>query len=154
MKYKKVILAACVILVVYLAVFYFHLHKPKQPTTKVTIDNHSFMVALAITPQEQAKGLGQRASLPQDQGMLFLFKKADKLYFWMKDMEFPIDIIFIKDHTIVSVAENVPALKVPDNKLPIYSPTKPSDKVLEINAGLFKKYNFKAGDTITISPDH
>ena len=112
------------------------------------------MVALAITPQEQAKGLGQRASLPQDQGMLFLFKKADKLYFWMKDMEFPIDIIFIKDHTIVSVAENVPALKVPDNKLPIYSPTKPSDKVLEINAGLFKKYNFKAGDTITISPDH
>ncbi|MGH7204321.1 MAG: DUF192 domain-containing protein [Candidatus Levyibacteriota bacterium] len=151
MKYTKVIYAVCIIFVIYLGLFYLYSQKPKQPTKTATINHHTFSVILAKTSQEQAKGLGQRASLPPDQGMLFPFGKAEMLHFWMKDMEFPIDIIFIRDNTIVSIAPNAPALKVPESKLPIYSPTQPSDSVLEINAGLSQKYNFKTGDTVTIS---
>jgi uncharacterized protein len=82
--------------------------------------------------------------------MLFVFDKADYYSFWMKNMKFPIDIIFIRGDKIVSISKNAVAPKSADASLPIYKPEAPVDKVLEINSGLSDKHNIKKGDKVEI----
>ena len=68
----------------------------------------------------------------------------------MKDMNFPLDIIFIDDATVVNLFENVkPGKDTPIGLLPKYAPSVPVDKVLEVNAGVAKKLNIKKGTNIT-----
>ena len=64
-------------------------------------------------------------------------------------MKFPFDIIFINATNIVSLVENAQPL-TPNMNSPLYTPQQPADKVLEINAGLVKKYGIKNGDAVTI----
>lgn len=118
-----------------------------NPST-VTINDQTFNVSIAETEEEKQKGLSGIDSLPMNEGKLFMFEKPDLYAFWMKDMKFPIDIIFINGDTIVSITENAKPVETGD--LPTYQPTEPSDKALEINAGLSKKYNFKPGDKVAI----
>ena len=80
--------------------------------------------------------------------MLFPFEKADYYSFWMKNMKFPIDIIYINKNHIVTIHQNIKPPKTKEESLPIYKPEDPSDTVLEINAGLSEKYKFKKGDTV------
>ena len=82
--------------------------------------------------------------------MLFLYDTPDYYQFWMKGMAFPLDIIFIRDSTIVTIARNVPP-PIGDSELPRYGPDEPADKVLEINAGLCDKYGIQEGDTVDIT---
>jgi uncharacterized membrane protein (UPF0127 family) len=84
-------------------------YQPKVTPPKKTHPNRTFKIELARTPEEQQKGLSNRASLPEDHGMLFLFDKPAPYGFWMKEMRFPLDIIFIKNKTVVTVDENLPA---------------------------------------------
>jgi uncharacterized membrane protein (UPF0127 family) len=158
MKFNKVTLI-CVVIILFLTIFRFYdsnkrIKKIEQHTTtsipKAIIEGHSFILELAKNPSEQQKGLSNRNSLPLDHGMLFIFDQPSYVGFWMKDMEFPIDIIFIHDNEIVSIVENTPPPISNDATLPIYKPEHPSDKVLEINAGLAKKYHIKKGDRVDI----
>lgn len=118
----------------------------KIPT--VTIGSHSFKVAVADSQQEQEIGLSKTKSISQDQGMIFLFKKPDYYSFWMKDMQFAIDIIYINQNTIVTIKSNAQPSKDNAENLIIHTSTEPSDKVLEIQAGLSEKYKFKNGDKV------
>jgi uncharacterized protein len=117
----------------------------------VTINNRTFKIELARTPEEQQKGLSNRASLPEDHGMLFLFDKPAPYGFWMKEMRFPLDIIFIKNKTVVTVDENLPAPVSGTEYPPVYYPEQPVDMVLEINASLAQEYGIESGDTIKIN---
>lgn len=113
-----------------------------------TIGNHKFEVVVAKSQPEWETGLSQTESLQDNQGMLFLFEKSDYHFFWMKDMRFPIDIIYINNDIIVTIISNaVPPKNSNENSI-LYSPTQPANKVLEIKAGLAKKYNFKNGDKV------
>jgi uncharacterized membrane protein (UPF0127 family) len=67
----------------------------------------------------------------------------------MKDMHFPIDIIFISGNKVVDVFENVPVS--PNDNLPVYATKTRADKVLEINSGLSKKYNIEIGNTVKLN---
>ena len=95
-------------------------------------------------------GLSERSSLAQDQGMLFVFENPGYHNFWMKNMKFPIDIIFIKDDKIVNIVENATPPISENTNPPILKPDGPINKVLEINAGLSGKYNIKKGAKIEI----
>jgi uncharacterized membrane protein (UPF0127 family) len=70
--------------------------------------------------------------------------------FWMKDMRFDLDIVWIKDNKIIGIAKNIPkpAAGTADEKLPTYSPPSPIDQVLEVNAGWTDKYKIKTGDEV------
>jgi uncharacterized membrane protein (UPF0127 family) len=103
---------------------------------------------LAQTSQEQSIGLAKYKSIGQNQGMIFLFDKSDYYSFWMKDMKFPIDIIFISGNKVVDVFDKVPVS--PNENLPVYTTKTKADKVLEINAGLAKKYEIKIGNIVNI----
>ncbi len=113
---------------------------------EITIGQTKFQVEVADTPALQAKGLSGHKALLENQGMLFIFKEPSMPGFWMKDMNFPIDIIWISDGKVVGIAENL----LPDNSpsRPLYYPPSIIDRVLEITAGTVLKYNLKIGDDV------
>lgn len=118
----------------------------------VTINKHTIAVSLAKTEKEKQIGLSDKSSLSKDTGMLFTFDTADTYGFWMKKMKFPIDIVFINDNKITTIFKNVTpppsGATIPDDKLPIYTPTIPSNRVLELPSGAADTYSLKVGDTV------
>lgn len=122
-----------------------------QQNKTVALKNKTFTVDLAKTLKEQEIGLSGRPSLPEDHGMLFIFDKPSYQSFWMRNMKFPIDIIFIRNKKIVTIFSNVQQPSKQNEVLPVYVPEEPADSVLEINAGLSEKYSIKKGDSITTS---
>lgn len=133
------------VLTIFLSTVWYYLYHPLHST--VTINDHTFSVDMAVTPQEKEKGLGYRNSLPTDHGMLFVWDHKEVFPFWMKGMRFPIDIIWIDQTTIVDISTNIP---IPTGSYyPIYHPRTPVDKVLEVNAGLTASYVIQIGDTVS-----
>jgi len=120
----------------------------KMPTA--TINNHTFNLEIARTEAEKEIGLSAKKTLEQNAGMLFLFGKPSYYRFWMKNMKFPIDIIFIRNGRIVTIHKNVKPHASLNENPPIYSSSELADIVLEINSGLSEKYNFKKGDVIRL----
>lgn len=107
-----------------------------------------FKVEIVKDAWELEKGLGGRTSLAEDRGMLFVFPKEDYYQFWMKGMNFSIDILWINQGKIVDIKEKAP--------IPIthyfeqYRPEAPAKYVLEIGAGLTEKYGIKVGDAVKL----
>jgi len=97
MSLNKIIIGFIVILLIFSGFIVLQINKSQLTKSTVTIANHNFSVAVASTSTQQQQGLSGRKNLPQDQGMLFIFKSANRYPFWMKDMNFPLDILFIKD---------------------------------------------------------
>jgi uncharacterized membrane protein (UPF0127 family) len=151
MSLNKIIIGFIVILLLFSAFVVLQIDKTPKPPSTITFDNQTYNVELAKTQAQQQQGLSGRNSLPQDQGMLFVFKTPDRYAFWMKGMKFPLDIIFINNNKIVTIYRNVPVPKDPKaTNLPVYLPTQPANYALEINAGQALKHNFKNGDTVKI----
>jgi uncharacterized membrane protein (UPF0127 family) len=133
------------LIVVFIEINYFN-----SQTPRAEINGHTFSLYLAKTSSEQEVGLAKFNKIGKNQGMLFIFLQSDYYSFWMKNMKFPIDIIFINKSVIVDVFQNVPFQKNNDN-LPIYTTHKKADGVLEINSGLSKEYKIKTGDKVDIN---
>jgi len=91
-------------------------------------------------------------SLEDGKGMLFDFGKKDIFpNFWMKDMKFAIDIIWINDNRIVDIDRDVkPEPGRSDSELTLYIPPKPIDYVLEVNAGYAERNGIEVGDSVQI----
>ncbi|MBI3103753.1 DUF192 domain-containing protein [Candidatus Daviesbacteria bacterium] len=122
--------------------------------TKLQIKGVNLRVEIADSQPKRSKGLGGRSSLGQNEGMLFIFPKADKYQFWMKGLIFPLDLIYIKDEKIVEILSSVqpPAAGQTDASLPIYQPQEEINMVLEVNAGTVLRLNIQPGDTIKLLP--
>lgn len=120
----------------------------KSPTAK--INNRTFKLYVAKSDKDKQVGLSKYKNIDSSQGMVFRFPKANYYPFWMKEMKFSIDIIYIKDGKIVTIYKNVPLPKTNSSPL-VYTSTAPADTVLEVNAGLSQKYNFKKGDKVNFS---
>ena len=116
----------------------------------VVVDGKLFFVDVARTEEQKAKGLDIYNTLAQNKGMLFPFNSSDYYPFWMRGMNFPIDIIYINDNQIVDIFDNLPNPKTEDEFPITVKPTAKANYVLEINAGLSRKYNFKKGDIVKI----
>lgn len=112
----------------------------------VQIKEKKFAVELTLTEEEKIRGLGGREEICGSCGMLFVFIQSGKYSFWMKNMKFPLDIIWIAGGKISHIAKNIP----PEYH-GIISPDASADKVLEINGGLAEKFNFKIGDSVLFS---
>ncbi len=117
---------------------FFDGEKPSR--SFLTIEGTFLSVQIADEPKEMELGLGKRSMLAENEGMLFLFDTYSYPLFWMKDMQFPIDIIWIRDDMIVGFLENVPAFSN-ENELPRYTPPLPINRVLEVRAGFVKKHH-------------
>lgn len=117
----------------------------------VEFANVKVAVAVAETPALRERGLSGVEVLPQKTGMLFIFPEPAFHSFWMKDMKIPIDMIWIRDGTVVDVTQNAkPEPGVPHQNLRLYMPQKAADMVLEVNAGFAEAYGIKAGTSAHI----
>ena len=121
---------------------------------QLSIDGATFSVEIASTTLEQTRGLSYRPSLGADNGMLFIFSRGSMQSFWMKDMHFPLDMIWIIGDTVAGFAQNVPAPASGTAlwNLPLYTSPDNVDKVLEVNAGTVAKYGIQIGDVMKIGP--
>lgn len=104
-------------------------------------------VEIASTTKAIEKGLSGREALPEDRGMLFLFSKPDLYRFWMPDMNFPLDMIWINNGKIVHIHKNVTHEFNPADPV-FYSPSSPAQFVLEVNAGFSEKHHISVGDIV------
>ena len=102
-------------------------------------------VEVADTLSKRRLGLGKRSNLKRNWGMLFVFDKLKAHHFWMKDMNFPLDIIWLNNNRIVHIIENANPSNSGVN-LPILKPLEPANFVLEIAAGQANKLKLKKGD--------
>lgn len=119
---------------------------------KATLGGQEINLTVADSPEEREIGLSNTASLGENEGMIFLFDEKGYHSFWMKGMAFPIDIIFLNDDMIVTIHKNVPAPESEDvTPTASYSPTQPSNRVIEVPAGFSDKHNINVGDTVELS---
>ena len=111
--------------------------------TQIVLGEESISVKFAETQSERTIGLSETPSLAQNKGMYFVFEEPDYHGIWMKDMNFPIDIIWLSSgEYVVHIEENVS----PETYPTVFKPRQKSLYVLEVNAGFVKKAGIKIGD--------
>lgn len=127
------------------------LMKASAPASNPTfsIRGTEFKAIMADTPALRERGLSGRKGLGRDEAMLFAFESPDLVGFWMKDMLFPIDILFLDENLkVISFAKNVS----PDSYPEAYYPESPAKYVIEFNQGTLDKLKIKKGDSVEIQP--
>lgn len=121
--------------------------QPMLPTMQLTIGSTTITVELATTPQEEGAGLSGRTSLAEGRGMLFAFDPPQMPGFWMKDMRFPLDIIYAaSDGTIVTIYPDLSPATYPR----AFYPSAPVKYVLEVPAGYAASHSIAVGQKIVV----
>jgi uncharacterized protein len=148
MQHNKKIFNSIFILI-FFSIFLFFLFSSGPNAVKkiksVQIAGQSVLVDTASTPLELERGLSGRKNLENNKGLLFIFENSDKHSFWMKDMLFPIDIIWINENMQVTyIKENARPELFPE----IYKPNENAKYVLEVMAGFVDKHNLQIGDKV------
>jgi len=126
-----------------------------EPKEDILVGTVPLKVTLANDEQERKEGLSGKSSLPEDEGLLFVFNQKDVFpSFWMKEMLIPIDIVWINDGKVANIDKNLqpPAKETSASSLKLYYPNKPIDYVLEVNAGFADKNGVEIGTEVTL-PD-
>jgi len=143
-KNKRKFFLVSVSIILFLFIYYYF--RPIQ--TRMHIGKTVIKLDLALTDNQKIKGLGGRKSLNYDRGMLFVYPNPDYYQFWMKDMNFNLDFIWIKDNTIVDITENVPIIT--SGEITKIVPNVPVNKILEVKSGFVDKNGIKVGDNVVI----
>ncbi len=111
----------------------------------IKIGNTKLYVEIADTEEKRTLGLGGRKNLPQNAGMLFSFKIPAKYSFWMKDMNFPLDIIWVSENKkITAISKNISPNTYPSS----FSPSEVVKYVVEVNARWAENNKINAGDIV------
>ncbi len=113
----------------------------KLPQTAIELE-------VARTPEQQALGLMYRTELADDRGMLFPFNPPQRVNFWMRNVEIPLDMIFLRDEKIVGIAANVPPCR--QATCPTYGPPESVDHVIELRGGRAAELELAVGEPLTI----
>lgn len=117
----------------------------------IKIGRNELNIEIASTPKAIEQGLSGRREIGSD-GMLFAIYPPRQTAFWMKDMLFPIDIIWISKSKVIGIEKNIP-IPLPDttdDKLPLYSSPSLVDYVLELPAGSASKLKIDLSSQILI----
>lgn len=110
-------------------------------------EQNSFRFEVVDTEEARVQGLSGRTEVPGGYGMLFVFERADRYGFWMKDMKVPIDIIWLADDgTVLALDEAVS----PDTYPAPFYPPRPVRLVLETRAGEAKAQGWSVGTRIVL----
>ena len=113
------------------------------PKQKIMVGEVTLLAEIAKTESQKQKGLMFREKLGEDDGMLFVFTKEERLVFWMRNTLIPLSIgFFDNEKTLVDIKEMEPASPM-DMDPPTYKSAKPAIYALEANKGWFKRKNIK-----------
>jgi uncharacterized membrane protein (UPF0127 family) len=146
-KNKKISISLlCFLVVSSLLIIYFSkdYRFSNSDVSNVNIKGDIFKVEVVSTENIMQKGLGGREDICSKCGMLFKFGKVGNYSFWMKDMQFPLDIIWLADNKIVHIEKNIQ----PDFNLTMSSPES-ANFVLELRSGNVNRLDLSVGDLVT-----
>jgi uncharacterized membrane protein (UPF0127 family) len=117
----------------------------KSASTGIWLNGRKISVEIAETEKQREDGLSRRQNLCSNCGMLFVFPDKEMQVFWMKEMLFDLDIIWIAGNKIIGISKNV------SHQLgarEIVRSIAPADKVLEINAGKSGEWGLAVGGKV------
>ena len=133
---------ALLVLVLIVAVAIGLVQKFQEPRTTLRLGDGIFSTHVAATGAERQKGLGDIESLADNEAMLLAFDHEAEWSIWMKDVEYPIDVIWLDDQKqVVHIVKNMPPDSYPDS----FSPDKPARYVVELAAGTVEKKAIRIG---------
>lgn len=137
------VLVAFVLLLVGVAAVYV-LWPQLQPHATLRLGDGIFTAKIANTDAERAQGLSNTDQLPANQAMIFIFDKDDKWPMWMKDMSYPIDILWLnKDKQVVYIVKNASPDSYPDK----FVPSSDARYVIELPAGTVDSKAIRTNDS-------
>ncbi|KKT21349.1 MAG: hypothetical protein UW04_C0005G0004 [Parcubacteria group bacterium GW2011_GWB1_43_8] len=146
---KKIRYLILISIVLIFATNLFLNKKDASSHKKIIIGNRVIRAENAESVMEKQKGLSGRNFMRKNNGMLFTFSQSDYYSFWMKDMKFPIDIIWIDENLrIINIEKNI----TPDTFPKKFIPQLPAKYVLEVNGGWSDKNEIKEGINIKVKP--
>lgn len=153
--YRRVVIAACLLLFFIIGIVLFVTRSKTfaceggetyRQETIVKTGVKNFKAEVLTTPEEREKGLSGRACLPRDGAVVFEHEKDDIHGYWMKDMKFPLDIIWLdKDKKVITIAEALSAETYPK----IFTPTSQARYVIEVNARHAEEFGIDVGDQLS-----
>jgi uncharacterized membrane protein (UPF0127 family) len=146
---KKVIIAILGILVVFLGLLFL---KPirkdiyvEYKTTNINILGTEFTAQIADNDPLRELGLSYRDSLDDNSAMLFVFEKPSVYKFWMKDMKFPIDMIWLDENKeVIHIEKDVKPETFPES----FGPNKNAKYIIEIKANRVDQIGLSVGDIL------
>ncbi len=126
-------------------------YKPYEQRVGVKFDNGLLISAeVADTRPAIQRGLMYRETLGEDEGMFFVFDHLDVYPFWMKNVNFPLDIVWLDNsYRVVHIERNVPGCL--SETCATYTPPAPARFVLETRAGVVSANGITVGDVVTLS---
>lgn len=148
--YARGLFTVGVFLAVGVAAFFLTRHT-QSSHVRLRIGDREMEVRLADTVAERRRGLsGTSASAPErDRAMFFVFPEAAVQQFWMHEMRYPLDVVWVYQGVIVGFDKNVPSPVEPQAEPARMGSEVPADAVLELPAGYVDAFGLRAGDTIT-----
>ena len=137
---KKILIFLVLILI--LIIFWRPAAQPIPTATSLFIGDAKIYIKIAKTTAELTKGLSGRPTLAENSGLFFIFPYNDTHGIWMKEMNFPIDIIWLDENLkIVAIKENAMTESYPE----VFTPSTPARYVLEVPAGFVQKNKISVG---------
>ncbi|TBR08544.1 MAG: DUF192 domain-containing protein [Candidatus Nitrosotenuis sp.] len=122
--------------------------REKYHQAKVDVNGFEIMADIAMTPDQQEKGLSVKDTLKENEGMLFIFQREGKYNFWMNGMKFPIDILWLDTAgKVVHIESNLQPC-VSEKDCPDFAPSKDALYVLETASGFAERHDIKIGTDI------
>ena len=131
-----------------LVFLFLKLWQLRWPEVKLVLGEHEIHVQVARTVYHQYRGLGKRDILAPYDGLLFLYGEKARHGIVMREMRFPIDIIWLADGVVVDIASNVQIEPVPEKMLTAYRPCTAANLVLETAAGWSAAHGVKIGTVL------
>lgn len=123
---------------------------PVPSGAAVVFGNRRIPVEVAATAESRRQGLSGRASLAQDTGLVLAWASPTTVGIWMPDMNFAIDVIFVRDNKVIFIQPD--AQPCPDRiNCPTFGPDTPVHFVLEVPAGSVARWGLKTGDAMTLT---
>lgn len=145
----KIVWTLGAVLIIAVVIFFI----VRMPNSSVVqfVNGPTIAVEIADDAAEQAQGLAGQVPLDDEHGMLFVWPNREARTFWMKDMTFAIDIIWITDGEVIGIESGVEPPIDDNDILKTYLPPAQVNMVLEVAAGFSLRHNLKIGDRLTVS---
>ncbi len=144
MKFKIVLFFLVIVVTI---IFVFNLKNKTSSIPVLHLNNKEIPLVVVDTPETRERGLSGRENLSEYSAMFFVFDRPDRYAFWMKDMNFPIDIIWLDEKfKIIHIESAI----FPQTYPKTFEPTEKNLYVLETNAHFAEKNNLKVGDILKI----
>lgn len=112
---------------------------------KITIE-----ITIANTDETRSQGYSNHQPIGFNEGLLFVFEKPDIYPFWMKEMLFDLDFIFVKNGQIVYLLKNIKAPVNNNGQINYAISQEPFDQILEVKSGFIDKFNIQLKDRVSL----